>query len=334
MDPRPDAAGPPSIGPASTPKPPLPVGELVAVFAPILLLIVLTAGLAITAWWLGWYRAEMLVFAEVTGIAAGVVAMFLLYRQFRAREAATVALGNARARATDIVDSAMDPIITIDARQRIILYNDAAQKVFGWPREAVLGGSLDMLLPERFRDRHQGHVREFGKTGTTTRRMGAKNVLAGLRANGQEFPIEASISQHREAGLQLFTVILRDISARVEAQSRLAQSEARLSGVLDSAMDAIVTVDESQHVVYFNHAAEAMFGCPARRPSARRFPPSCPSGSAPRTHSMCTASARPARHRAGWADCGWSWGSAATARSSPSTRRYRSSTASAASSTR
>jgi PAS domain S-box-containing protein len=92
--------------------------------------------------------------------------------------------------------------------------------------------------------------------------MGGQTVLTGLRANGEEFPIEASISHHTDEGRKRFTVILRDISERVDAETLLARSEARLRGILDSAMDAIITVDHTQHIVLFNAAAEAMFGCP------------------------------------------------------------------------
>ena len=155
----------------------------------------------------------------------------------------------------------MDPIITVDEEQTILVFNAAAEKVFAWPRAAMIGQPLSKLIPERFRERHKAHIERFGSTGATSRRMGGQAVLTALRANGEEFPIEASISQHTEDGKKLFTVILRDISERLRDEIRLAQSEARLRGVLDSAMDAIITIDERQHIVLFNTAAEAMFGC-------------------------------------------------------------------------
>jgi hypothetical protein len=161
-----------------------------------------------------------------------------------------------------IVESAMDAIVTIDAGQRILVFNAAAEQMFRWPRAAILGQSLDKLLPERFRPAHQAHIEQFARTGTTSRQMGAQTVLMALRANGEEFPIEASISQHGDGGYKLLTVILRDITERLHAESLLEASQSRLSGILDSAMDAIITVDEAQHVVLFNAAAEAMFGCP------------------------------------------------------------------------
>jgi PAS domain S-box-containing protein len=169
---------------------------------------------------------------------------------------------HAQARVSTVIDAAMDPIITVDEAQRIVSFNPAAEHAFGWSRDAVVGHSLDKLIPERFRSRHREHVERFGQTGITSRRMGAQAVLRALRANGDEFPIEASISQHTDRGHRFFTVILRDVGERVHAEMLLARSETRLRGILDSAMDAIITVDESQHVVLFNNAAEAMFGWP------------------------------------------------------------------------
>ncbi|HEX5863392.1 MAG TPA: PAS domain S-box protein [Casimicrobiaceae bacterium] len=239
-----------------------PTGRLLVIFTPVLVLIASTAVLAITAWSIGWYRTELLIAAQATGAAAGVLAMFLLYRQIRQRQETTRDLQSVTARVSDIVESAMDAIITIDAAQRILVFNAAAERVFGWPRDAVLGQPVEKLLPRRFHDKHREHVERFGQTGATARRMGGQTVLTGLRASGEEFPIEASISQHSEVGKKLLTVILRDISERIDAETLLGRSEARLRGILDSAMDAIVTVDGTQHIVLFNAAAEAMFGCP------------------------------------------------------------------------
>jgi PAS domain S-box-containing protein len=246
----------------NSPSSELTSGRLLIVLAPVLALIGATAVMAIAAWLLGWYRHEMLIAALGAGGAVVMVTMVLLYRQVRQRRAAHMALQSVEARVSGIVESAMDPIITVDEQQRILVFNAAAEQVFRWPRAAVLGEPLDKLLPERFRLGHRAHLERFERTGTTSRRMGGQAALMALRAGGEEFPIEASISQHREGGHKLFTVILRDITERVRAESLLERSEARLRGILDAAMDAIITVDESQHVVMFNAAAETMFGCP------------------------------------------------------------------------
>jgi PAS domain S-box-containing protein len=203
-------------------------GKLLIVFGPVLALGVFTVLLSLVAGLFGFYRYEMYAVAVVVGALVMLLAVVLFYRQSDERRQTDAALQSAQARVGDIVDSAMDAVISADESQRIVLYNPAAEKVFRWPRAAVLGQPLDMLVPERFRTAHRRHVGEFGYTGATSRRMGDPRVLYGLRANGEEFPIEASISQHTEDGRKLFTVILRDVTERVRAEDALRQSREEL----------------------------------------------------------------------------------------------------------
>jgi PAS domain S-box-containing protein len=166
-----------------------------------------------------------------------------------------------------IVDSAMDAIITVDDAQNIVLFNRAAEKTFGCARREALGGPLDRFIPERFRAAHRGHIEHFGRTGVTSRRMGDVTTLWALRVDGEEFPIEASISQAGAAGERYYTVILRDITLRKQAEveaerirGALGEAQKRLGAIVDSAMDAVITVDEEQKIVLFNRAAEQVFG--------------------------------------------------------------------------
>ncbi|UUZ63690.1 PAS domain S-box protein [Polaromonas sp. P1-6] len=173
------------------------------------------------------------------------------------------ALNGGAARLAGLLDSAMDAIITVDEEQRIVLYNRAAEKIFGWPTAQMLGQPLARLIPERFQAAHGDHVRRFGSTGVTSRRMGGSSVVYGHRANGEEFQMDASISQLETGEGKLFTVILRDVTERLRAEQEHARLTARLSGLLDSAMDAIITVDEAQRIVLYNRAAEKIFGWPS-----------------------------------------------------------------------
>lgn len=163
----------------------------------------------------------------------------------------------------------MDAIITTDERQNIVLFNRAAEKIFGWPRHEVLRQPLEKLIPQRFRAAHSSQVRRFGQAGVTSRRMGSLNIVYGVRANGEEFPMDASISQLDTPRGKLFTVILRDITERLRAEEEQARLAARLAGLLDSAMDAIITVDETQHIVLYNRAAEKIFGWPSQQALGR-----------------------------------------------------------------
>ncbi len=204
------------------------LGGLFIVFGPLLMLGAFTAFLAILAGLFGWHSNEMLVTAAGVGAAVIVLAIVLFYRQSVERNAVDQALQIAEARVGGILDSAMDAIITVDDGQRIVLFNAAAEKVFGRPRAAVLGQPLDMLIPERFRLGHQSHMEGFGKTGVTSRRMGDNSRVTGMRADGAEFPLEASISQIKENGSTFYTVILRDVTDRIRADEALRRSREEL----------------------------------------------------------------------------------------------------------
>jgi PAS domain S-box-containing protein len=128
----------------------------------------------------------------------------------------------AKRRLEGIVASAMDAIITIDEKQHIILFNPAAEQMFGVSTEDALGQLISRFIPARFRAGHDEHIKRFRKTGVTGRRMGALGAISGVRADGQEFPVEASISQVDVGDERLATVILRDITERI------ANEEARL----------------------------------------------------------------------------------------------------------
>jgi PAS domain S-box-containing protein len=116
-----------------------------------------------------------------------------------------------------MITSAMDAIITIDHDQRITLFSAAAEQMFRCSAAEVLGQAIDWFIPERNRAAHRGHIQHFGTTGDTTRAMGALGTLSGVRMDGEEFPIEASISKVEIGGHLFYTVILRDMSEHQQA---------------------------------------------------------------------------------------------------------------------
>ena len=131
-----------------------------------------------------------------------------------------------------IIHSAMDAIITVDEGQRILLFNAAAEKMFGCSAKEVVGQSIDRFIPPRHRQDHIKHIKKFGEASVTNRRMGALGAISGLRSNGEEFPIEASISHIKTGGNHLFTVILRDITERIKAEQALQESQRALSTLI------------------------------------------------------------------------------------------------------
>jgi PAS domain S-box-containing protein len=157
-----------------------------------------------------------------------VIGASKIARDITERKRAEQSLRESRSRFEGVIESAMDAIITIDEAQRVILFNTAAERMFGYSAADALGQSLDRFIPARYRSAHRAHVGEFGATGVTSRAMGKLGDLLALRADGKEFPIEASISQTEVDGSKLFTVILRDITERKETEERLSRSESQL----------------------------------------------------------------------------------------------------------
>ncbi|MBK8814574.1 MAG: PAS domain S-box protein [Methylococcaceae bacterium] len=134
-----------------------------------------------------------------------------------------LALLQSQQRYEGIIDSAMDAVITIDEKHAIFVFNAAAEKMFGYSAKEIIGDTLARILPERFRGQHTGNVEVFSLSGVTSRKMGALGIMTGLRKNGEEFPIEVSISQVSTGGDKSFTAILRDISERIAAEQALKE---------------------------------------------------------------------------------------------------------------
>jgi PAS domain S-box-containing protein len=153
-----------------------------------------------------------------------------------ARKKAAIELSESRSRLSGIVESAMDAIISIDPRQNVVLFNSAAESMFQRKAADVIGRPLDQLLPKRFTKRHARHVDAFAQTGVSNRAMGSLGALRALRADGSEFPIEASISQTSIAGEKLLTAIVRDITERQRAEDMqrllLAELDHRVKNAL------------------------------------------------------------------------------------------------------
>jgi two-component system cell cycle sensor histidine kinase/response regulator CckA len=131
-------------------------------------------------------------------------------------------------RLSAILNSAMDAIITVDEQQRVLLFNSAAENMFSCTAADAMGSSIGRFIPERLREKHAEHVREFAHSSESSRKM-SRNPVLGLRSTGDEFPIEASISQVRVSGEHLFSVTLRDVTERERAEEALRQSEERFS---------------------------------------------------------------------------------------------------------
>ena len=128
-------------------------------------------------------------------------------------------------RIAGIIDSAMDAIISIDVTRCIILFNPAAEKVFGYSAAEIMGQPIDRLIPMRFHEAHHHHIENFSTTKTSKRSMGKLGAIYGIRSNGEEFPIEASISQVEANDEKIYTVILRDITEKKKMEMQFLRAQ-------------------------------------------------------------------------------------------------------------
>ena len=220
---------------------------------------------------------KMLEFEEVTqqsdGLHTSIVNKFPLFNENKEifaiggittditkRKLVEEALQESQAWISGIVDIADDAVIAIDEAQHITLFNQGAEKIFGYQSDEILGQSLDLLLPPRFSQRHQDGIRSFSQSTSKARIMGERGEVFGLRKDGKEFPAEASISKLKTTKGTTFTVILRDISERKQAQSAIGQ----LAAIVVSSEDAIIGKTLGGIITSWNQSAERIFGYAAK----------------------------------------------------------------------
>ncbi|MBS3911523.1 MAG: PAS domain S-box protein [Hydrogenophaga sp.] len=165
------------------------------------------------------------------------------------------------------VHAALEGIITVDAAMRIVMINPAAQRMFGLTASEALGRNLSMLLPARLRSIHAAHMRQFSLSNLIERPMGQRGQLVGVRANGEEFPLEAAICKvdlAHTGGLQHhYTALLRDLSEEHKLTAVIEQLNQRIRALFDRAPVAIWITDGEQ-VVFANHACARLLDVNSR----------------------------------------------------------------------
>ncbi|KFE63577.1 hypothetical protein DB31_2695 [Hyalangium minutum] len=187
-----------------------------------------------------------------------------------ARQQAQHALRSSEARLAGIISSAADAIISVDAEQRIRLFNTGAEHIFGYAEDELLGQPLDILLPERLRAIHREYMRGFAAGAVGARFMGERRALIGLRRKGEEFPAEATISKMELEGRPIFTVILRDISERVRVREELNAVEQRFRASFEESPIGMVMVSPEGAFLNVNAAFCSIVGYSAEELLSRR----------------------------------------------------------------
>jgi PAS domain S-box-containing protein len=159
-----------------------------------------------------------------------------------------------------ILESAPDAMVIADGQGRIVLINKETERLFSYHRDELLGQSVDILVPERFRGKHPQH-REGYTAHPRTRSMGEGRELYGLRKDNTEFPVEISLSPIETPEGTFISSAIRDVTARRNAKKALRESEERFRLMMSNVKDyAILILDPEGRVISWNEGAERIKG--------------------------------------------------------------------------
>ena len=189
-----------------------------------------------------------------------VVGAVLVFRDVTEEHAAQQAVRDSAARIQTILNTMADGIITLQARGGIVeTANPAAERMFGYTAEELIGRNFSMLIPELDRDQRNGSL-EYYSASDEARASGLEREVVGRRKNGSLFPMEMAVSEMRLDGQRHFTGILRDITARKQAEEALLKAGALQSAIFNSANFSSIATDAKGVIQIFNVGAERMLG--------------------------------------------------------------------------
>jgi len=187
-------------------------------------------------------------------------AVQVILHDITGQKAAAEALRESEARKTAILETSLDAIVSIDHKGVVREWNSAAEKIFGYRREKALGQKLEALIvPTNLTEKYLPGLADYMMTGVSSL-IGRPIEVIARRQNAEQFPIELALTQIPGREPPFFTAFIRDITDRKRAEEALRHSEARKAAVLETALDAIISMDEEGRVIEWNPAAERIFG--------------------------------------------------------------------------
>jgi PAS domain S-box-containing protein len=157
-----------------------------------------------------------------------------------------------------LLDSAPDPILTVNAWGRIVLVNAQSEAVFGYSRQELLGHPIERLVPVRVRSQHPGLRHRF-MSSARARPMGVGLELHAVRRDGSEFPVEISLSPLEADGERFVTAVVRDVTDRRAVERALKENTQWLDAIFDASRDGII-VEDQERIIFANRATARLYG--------------------------------------------------------------------------
>ncbi len=213
-----------------------------------------------------WEKAEVdLLTAAVGAIAQAIqrrqvqAALQQLNQELEQRVAErTSAMRQSEERLRAIMDSAKDAIIAVDSSGRMILWNRAAEKMFGYSAVQALGQTLDLFIPERYRNGVLNGMARWNQTGLSALPPTFEATAAGQ--DKDEFPVEISLAEWQSEGKWFANAIIRDITDRKRAEETLAHSERYFRSLIENAFDITAIEDANGVFTYVSPSIERVMG--------------------------------------------------------------------------
>jgi PAS domain S-box-containing protein len=208
-----------------------------------------------------WHRSAAM-FGAIAAVTAVLLALITLSlaRQLRVDEELKAVVIESEERLQAIIQSAMDAIIIVDAQQRVVLFNAAAEQIFHCPSAQANGAGIGRFIREPLLEPQPLDAAHGDDSSAPLHKMGQHLALTGLRADGGEFPLDASVSQIWLHGTDLFIVILRDVTERKQVEAALRESERRYRTLFSKATDGILLLNTDGNVVDANDSFARMHG--------------------------------------------------------------------------
>ena len=190
---------------------------------------------------------------------AGTPGIMVVTRDTTESKRAAEMLLHREERLRGIMDTVIDGIISIDDHGTIDSFNTAAQQVFGYTADDVIGKNVKVLMPDPYHSEHDGYLSRYLRTGEA-RIIGSGREVLGKRKDGSLFPVDLAVSELRRGGRSYFIGVVRDITQRKEAEAELRRSEERYALALDGTNEAIWDWDIEKKKYYVSPRIQEVFG--------------------------------------------------------------------------